>query len=507
MGSVMPSLDAQRRALARDRYRPGYHYLAPSNWMNDPNGVIFWRGRYHLFYQYNPHGAYHGGRTGTIHWGHAVSDDLVHWEDLPIALTPTPGGVDRNGCYSGTAFANQEGVATIIYHSVPEGICIATCDDEMLVKWKKYPANPVIPTPTAGDTYKIDGAPCAWIEGDTYYAITGNSSRDAFEGREPDRAYLFRSKDLVAWEYLHPFYEGGHYTSWREDCAVPDFFGWGDKHVLLFTSHTRGPQYYVGTYADERFVPERHQRLAFGETDLGCRPGIFCEGQTLLDGAGRRVMIGRISEGRFGHVQRAAGWSGIMGVPTVLSLSEDDELLIDPAVELKCLRRDHQRVSDLSIAADSTVDVAAARGDQLDISAVFSAEGAEELGLAVLCSGDGVEQTQIRFNTNPNQLHGAGTSTLRELILDVTRSSVSDEVCNRESQRCQVQMDEEEMIELRVFVDRSVVEVFFGGVHYLAKRVYPARTDSLGVRVFARGGAARLRSLDVWRMDSVWPMG
>jgi beta-fructofuranosidase len=78
-------------AVAADPHRPLFHFLPPANWLNDPNGLIQWQGQYHLFYQYNPNGPFHG----TIHWGHAVSADLVTWRDLPIALAPTPGGPDH----------------------------------------------------------------------------------------------------------------------------------------------------------------------------------------------------------------------------------------------------------------------------------------------------------------------------------------------------------------------------------------------------------------------------
>ena len=129
-------VDPRRLELATDPHRPLYHFLSPANWMNDPNGAIFWDGRFHLFYQHNPHGAF----WGTIHWGHAVTDDLVHWTDLPIALAPDPDGPDRSGCASGTAVAGAD-VPTLIYYGIPDGYCIATSDDD-LVTWKKHPANP-----------------------------------------------------------------------------------------------------------------------------------------------------------------------------------------------------------------------------------------------------------------------------------------------------------------------------------------------------------------------------
>ena len=99
--------------------------------MNDPNGAIVWKGRYHLFFQHNPTAAF----ADNIHWGHAVSDDLVHWEDWPIALAPDPGGPDRQGCWSGCAI-DAEGVPTLMYFGLPDGNCIATSDDDLLT-WRK----------------------------------------------------------------------------------------------------------------------------------------------------------------------------------------------------------------------------------------------------------------------------------------------------------------------------------------------------------------------------------
>ncbi|MBI2941927.1 MAG: glycoside hydrolase family 32 protein [Chloroflexi bacterium] len=485
--------------------------------MNDPNSTIYWQGRYHVFYQYNPDGAYHG----NIHWGHASSADLVHWTDHPIALAPTPGGPDRDHCYSGAAFVNKEGVPTFIYHGVPDGICLATSQDDLLVNWEKHPANPIIPNPAPSDEFQIGGAPCAWVEVDTYYAVTGNSI--CF----PDRAYLFTSKDLARWEYLHPFYEGGFFTDGgTEDCGCPDFFPLGNKHVLLFTSHRRGAQCYVGTYANHRFVPERHVRFAFGEWG---RPGIFCEGLTLLDGKGRRILFGRLHEARYGYIQRASGWAGMLALPIVLSLSDDGNLLMEPAPELEVLRRERVHLSDIPLGPDSTVPLAGLGGDRLEIRAVFEWGDAEEFGVKVCCSPDGEEQTLIRVNKNPWARYRPATGATsggesvtarpitgrdtpnpramrRELILDVTRSSVNPEVSDRESQQCTVVLSDGQPLELRVFVDRSVVEVFADNRHYLAKRIYPARPDSLGVQVFALGGSATLRSLDAWQMAAIWPV-
>ena len=211
-----------------DHHRPTYHYLPPSNWMNDPNGLIQWRGQYHLFYQYNPNGAFHG----TIHWGHAVSDDLVHWRDLPIALAPTPGGPDKDGVYSGCAL-DHDGVPTLMYTGVrPQVQCIARPadpNDPDLVAWKKHPGNPVIPDSPEGMEVEGFRDPFVWQEDDGWYCIVGSGIVGT-----GGNILLYRSQDLVHWEYLHELCRGELAKTGRMwEC--PNFFPLGDKHVLLIS--------------------------------------------------------------------------------------------------------------------------------------------------------------------------------------------------------------------------------------------------------------------------------
>src|SRR5438270_8215944 len=126
--SAAPS--SQPSDLAHDPLRPEYHLLPPHNWMNDPNGPIWWKGQYHLFYQLNPHAAI----WGDMHWGHATSPDMVHWRHEQIALAPTPGGADSEGCFSGSAGVDN-GVPTFISTGVrnapPDQVTIRDGHDKL----------------------------------------------------------------------------------------------------------------------------------------------------------------------------------------------------------------------------------------------------------------------------------------------------------------------------------------------------------------------------------------
>lgn len=132
---------------ARDRHRPGYHFLPTANGMNDPNGLLQWQGTYHLFYQYSPHGAF----WGTMHWGHARSRVLLHWEHLPVALAPDPDGPDANGVFSGCAVV-ADGMPALISTGVRGSAqlpCLAFPEDAEFLRWRRYNGNPVIAAPPA----------------------------------------------------------------------------------------------------------------------------------------------------------------------------------------------------------------------------------------------------------------------------------------------------------------------------------------------------------------------
>ena len=384
VGKLIKSARELREKYQQDPYRPTYHLTGPEDYCCpfDPQGCIYWKGRYHIFYPYFPEGA--------GFWGHVSSTDLVHWTYHPKALGISPGDPEKH-VYAGGAFVNKDGVPTLIYHGVGAGTCIATSHDDGLIHWTKHPANPIIPIPQEGDPqyhkYHVWDV-CGWVDEDFYYSLCGNhpGSPPKTDG---DIAYLFRSRDMVHWEYLHPFYTSDRrWTGAGEDCSCPDFFFLDNKHVLMFISHERGTQYYIGRYEKEKFYPERHGRMNW--------PGGSCFAQeTLLDGRGRRIFWAWAADQRRRTAALCSGWSGVYTIPRVLALAEDGSLQIDPAEELRMLRYDHRRHENLNIAADSELLLNDVSGDCLELSLEVDLSGAREFGLKVRCSSSGEEQTSI----------------------------------------------------------------------------------------------------------------
>jgi beta-fructofuranosidase len=467
--------------LAADPHRPQYHFLPPSNWMNDPNGLIQWKRQYHLFYQYNPFAPV----WGSIHWGHAISDDLVHWRDLPIALAPTPGTVDEYGVFSGCAF-DADGVPTVLYTGVrkPAGgprielPCLATSSNDDLVTWEKHPANPVIASPPPGFDVLGFRDHGVWKEDATWYQVIGSGVRGV-----GGIVFLYRSADLVHWEYVHPICVGDRNET-GEIWECPDLFHLGDRHVLMVSPiPLRKTLYFLGSFREHRFEAQDQ-----GVVDDG---GYFYAPQSFTDDDGRRIMFGWLWEGRDEAAQRAASWAGVMSLPRVLLPRSDGALGVQPAPELRSLRGQHTGLGNTTISPTSTTPVEL-QGAALEIVAEFLPGQAAQFGLKVLCAPDGSEQTLIAYEP------GSGW-----LSIDRGHSSL-DTAVQREPHGTHVTLAGGESLTLQVFVDRSVVEVYANTRACLTSRVYPSRADSVGVELFARSGPAQLEKLEAWEMGSIW---
>jgi beta-fructofuranosidase len=463
--------------------------------MNDPNGLIQWQDTYHMFYQYNPHGAFHG----TIHWGHAESKDLVHWEHRPVALAPTPGGPDADGCWSGCTI-NNNGTPTFVYSGFQKNLayqvpCLATGSADLL-EWEKHPQNPVISTPPADLDIRIFRDHCVWRENGIWYQLISGDIH-AVGGA----VFLYQSTDLIHWDYLHPLLVGDRdqmepfWTGTTWEC--PDLFPLGDKHVLVLSLRDMDSDvglytaYFMGTYADHKFTPETLKLFDYGDV-------CFYAPQTFLDKQSRRVMFGWIAEGRSNTAQLEAGWSGVMSLPRVLTPRDDGKVGVAPAAELEILRGDHHQLAQVPLTPASTRLPDEIQGDCLEIIAEFEVDPtspAQAFGLKVRCSPDEEEYTLIVYDHDTKRL---------EIIRE--KSTLTAEIDN-EAQGGPFELDSGTTLRLHIFLDRSVVEIFANGWSCLTSRIYPTRPDSLAIKPYVKGGHVLLKSLEVWQMNPIWPTG
>ena len=466
-----------------DGHRPAFHFLPINNWMNDPNGLIEWNGQYHMFYQYNPHGAFHG----TIHWGHAVSRNLVHWEHLPIALAPTPAGFDKDGCWSGCAI-NNNGVPTLFYTGVhPQVQCMATSSDENLVIWQKYP-QPVIAAPPPDIEAHAGGEirdPFVWRAKDQWYMLLGSK----IEG-VGGIILLYRSSDLLHWEYLHPFLEGDVsqqeplWTGTMWEC--PNLLDFGSKHALIISPQANtfdhlNPIYFLGDWENERFQAEQGQILVHGK--------YFYAPQVMRANDGRYIMWGWIKEGRSHEQANAAGWNGVMSLPIHVSILADGKLGLEPVKELEVLRQKQYHFENLNITADASL-FPNIQGDSLEIAIQFPPELKSEVGLILRASISGQEQTRIIYRPDQQQLVIHHSNPAPDVDID--------------NQLAPLALSPGESLTLHVFLDHSVLEVFANHHTCLVGRVYPFDTASNHLGLFVQTDAVMIPTLDIWKLNDIW---
>lgn len=477
---------SENASKLNDTYRLHYHMMPPAGWMNDPNGLIYFNGDYHLFYQHDPYQA----KQGPMHWGHARSGDLVHWEHLPVALAPSEpydkGGQAGQGCWSGSA-VDDNGKLTLIYTGhvdgqTPEEVqCLAVSRDG--ITFEKSAANPVIGDSPDAERFGFRD-PKVWKRGDTWYMVVGYG-KDGL-----GKAIVYTSGDLLSWTYQGAAAESDGRMGDMWEC--PDLFplGVGDSHVLLISPMNIAPVknlYLSGTfdYGSCRFEKGVSEQIDYGFD--------FYAPQTLVDDRGRRIMIAWMNIWGAAMPEQAHGWLGAMTLPRELTLAADGTLRSNPVEELAALRSDHKAYKGVALEEGSLVELSRVSGDCLElelVADVSSLAACAEIGLRIRCSGDGSSYTEIRYSAGERKLYmdrelgGAGDGGVSEAPL----SPMADG-----------------RVKLRLFIDRSSAELFANeGRIAMTNRLYPDPSHT-GIRFFARGGAAVIESLNVWQLEPVWP--
>jgi len=500
-----PAASESSAKLAADPRRPQFHLLPAANWMNDPNGPIYWKGHYHMFFQYNPNAAV----WGDMHWAHAVSPDMVHWKHLPVALAPTPGGPDADGCFSGTAVVHN-GTPTFIYtgvQSVPvaeatlrdghnnfrETQLYATSTDSELRTWIKRSA-PVIAAPPKDIEVTGFRDPAPWREpslaGGAWLMAVGSGIKG-----KGGAVLLYKSSDLQTWEYLHIVASSantGSNTTNPVDSGdmweCPDLFPLGNRHVLLYA--TQGRVFWKVGELDPK-------DLIFHEQQSGVVDhGSYYAAKTQLDKSGNRILWGWVPETRPVEEHRAAGWAGLMSLPRVLTLGQDGRLRTGIAPVVEKLRQHEQKLQLTRVKPGDT------KSEEMQSSQRLQGACGE-----ILCVVKPSEPFSLdlldtaRPNDAPKDATTAVTSQVSLLSVRYSQANPKELVVDRD--RLQIGLAAGEPLELRFFIDGSVIELFVNNQAGCTRRFYYPGAKAPEIAVSITGKQQDISRLSMWQYSAI----
>ena len=444
-----------------------------------------------MFYQYNPDGAY----WGDMHWAHATSPDMIHWTHLPIALSPTPGGPDAGGCFTGTTVVDT-GTVTAIYtgvvpvpkdqatiHGGPDPLresqCLATSTDPELKEWSKLP-EPIIDAPPPGMNVTGFRDPSPWRQGDWWYMTVGSGFP-----HQAGAVLLYRSKDLRHWEYLHVLVSGepadrnaDHPVASGDMWECPELFPLGGKHVLIFS--TQGKTHWKVGELDQKemlFHPEKEGVLDYGS---------YYAAKTQVDEHGNRILWGWILEARPLAEYRAAGWAGMMSLPREVTLASDGGLIMHGAAAAQGLRGKSQA---LKITLDEGKNT-----QEIEKMAIENCCG--EI-LCILKPGSNKVGISLHGTTSAN----AAADTWLTLQYDpAAQHSIS-----LDGTVIPMQLSDPHTLEVHIYIDGSVAEVFVNKQITYTKRFYYSGGKAPTVQLSVVGATTNLSSLEMWQLSPISP--
>jgi beta-fructofuranosidase len=455
--------------------------MAPSGWINDPNGLIYWRDRYHLFYQHNPFKP----EWGAMHWGHACSRDMVHWKHEPIALAPSESYDldERGGCFSGSAVDNR-GVLTLIYTGrvyrngeYLETVCLAESADG--VHFEKHRANPVISRPPETGSRDFRD-PKVWRHGDYWYLIVGTCK----DGR--GKAALYRSRDLLDWEYLNvPAENSGRGSGDAGDMwECPDLFPLGTKHILVFSPigvERQKAVYLSGVLDYDKGI---FTHTDWDEVDRGFN---YYAPQSFTDSRDRRVIIGWAG-GCYGPTQQE-GWCGYLALPRRIEPARDGKLRFIPIEELQSLRESPKRYNSFLLPEGKRffLDAGGGVSCELLLRIRLAETTAQKMTLDLRAGGDEYTRVELDFSA-------------AELSLD---RGHSDAFYSFGIRRGQVEIDGIPELLLHIFLDACSVELFFNDYKtVMTGNIFP-QPEHASIFIKAEGGGVAVAGIETYGLSGI----
>ena len=494
--------------LYHEQYRPQFHFTPPQQWMNDPNGLVYDHGEYHLFYQYHPY----SNKWGPMHWGHAVSKDMVNWDNLPIALFP-----DRHGTiFSGSAVVDAANTSGFGTKAKPPMVAMFTYQDHLSENlghtgfqsqglaysldqgrnWVKYHGNPVLTSPAVRD---FRDPKVFW------HAL---SRRWIVALAVADHIAFYSSTDLKHWVHESDFGQqwGSHGGVWEcPDLIAMNIDGSANgKYVLLVSIGKGGPnggsatQYFIGSFDGHRFTLDADMDARLKASSLWLDygtdnyAGSTWSGGPLQDG--RVNFIGWMSNWDYATSVPTERWRSAMTLPRELKLTRTArglELHSVPLMELAALRKDTKPLAAQTIAQSlNLTQLAGTRSGLLEINLDLETLGADAVSLKFGNSRD--EHVLFRLN-----------KTGRRYEVDRTASGSVDFNTVFAGVQTAPLRGSGEHVTLKIFIDQSSIEIFVNeGETVFTTLAFPAVPyDTV---TLAADQPIRLNAGSIHELKSIW---
>lgn len=469
------ALNELRKTLDINFY-PNYHLAPFAGWLNDPNGLIYHNGTYHAFYQHHPFSE----NWGPMHWGHATSSDMVHWQHQPIALAPGD-DYDRDGCFSGSA-VSHDGKLYLFYtghiwlkkehddSAIYQAQCLAISEDGIHFEKKGV----VIPSPKE---YMHFRDPKVWFQDGRWWMIVG-----ARDKNDLGQVLLFNTEDLLNWSSDYQVIaktDDNNVYMWE----CPDFFPLGDKFITLFSPQGKKPENYQfrnmfqSGYIIGQWAPGQPYTIeqSFQEIDHGHD---FYAPQTFEAADGRRIAIAWMDMWESSMPSKADNWAGCFTVPRELTLTKENKVIMTPVVELNSLRQEHQSVSSIELSKN-TAQLLKDNCESCEVELLWDLKDntTEKFGFWL---GQGL------------QFYIDGQS--HRLILE--RHYPDNVISDYRS----AELPATDKLKIRAYIDRSSIEIFINdGELTFSSRIYPKK-DQRALKIFAINGPAKLESGNIWEL-------